>query len=60
MGVMNSGFEEPIKRILGVPKDLSVLCTVSVGYPDEKPTSSRKPLGEKSHWDRYGAKKPIS
>ena len=60
MGVMNSGFEEPIKRLLGVPKDLSVLCTVSVGYPDEKPTSSRKPLGEKSHWDRYGAKKPIS
>ncbi len=60
MGVMHSEFEEPIRKLLGIPEQLAVLCTVSVGYPDEKPTSTRRPLGEKSHWERYGAKKRIS
>ena len=58
MGVINTQYEQPIKKLLGVPDDLVVLCTVSVGYPDEKTTSSRRPLGEIVYWERYGVKTP--
>ena len=57
MGVINTEFEQPIRRLLSVPEDLRVLCTVSVGYADEEPTSARRPLGETLHWDRYGTKR---
>lgn len=56
MGVINTPFEEPIKKLLGIPDRLRVLCTVSVGYPDEKPTRTRKPLEEITYWDKYGSK----
>lgn len=56
MGVLNTPFEEPIKKLLGIPDELRVLCTVSVGYPDEKPSRSRRPLEEVTHWERYGSK----
>ncbi|MGQ9479659.1 MAG: nitroreductase family protein [Thermoproteota archaeon] len=54
IGVLNTPFEEPIKRLLGVPEELRILCTVSVGYPYESPTRSRRPLEEILHWERYG------
>lgn len=57
IGVINTEFEKPMKKLLGVPEDLAVLCTVSVGYPDEKPGSSRRPLEELVHWERFGARK---
>lgn len=57
MGVLNTPFERPIKELLGIPKELVVLCTVSLGYSDEKPERSRKPLKEMVHWERYGLKK---
>ncbi|WP_455285235.1 nitroreductase family protein [[Eubacterium] cellulosolvens] len=57
MGVIASEFERPIKRLLEVPEDLVLLCTVSVGYPDERPTGSRRPLQEMVHWEKYGARK---
>ncbi|MEM2598263.1 MAG: nitroreductase family protein [Thermoproteota archaeon] len=56
MGVLNTPFEEPIKKLLGIPDGLRVLCTVSVGYPDEKPSRSRRPLEEVTHWEKYGLK----
>jgi nitroreductase len=56
MGVINTEFEQPIKNLLGVPEGLIVLCTLSVGYPDERPRKGRRPLKEMLHWDRYGAK----
>jgi len=57
MGVINTPFEPPIKRLLGVPDDVVVLCTVSLGYPDEKPSSTRRPLAETVHWEKYGVRK---
>jgi nitroreductase len=59
IGVINTEYEEPIKKLLGVPEDLVVLCAVSMGYPDERPTSGRRSLAEIMHWERYGAKKVI-
>ncbi len=56
MGVLNTLFEEPIKKLLRIPDGLRVLCTVSVGYPDEKPSRSRRPLEELTHWEKYGLK----
>lgn len=56
MGVMDSGFEEPIKKLLGIPGSLRVLCTVSLGRPAERPISSRKSLQSIVHWERYGSK----
>jgi nitroreductase len=56
MGVLNTPFEEPIKKLLGIPEGLRVLCTVSVGYPDEKPSRNRRPLEEVTHWEKYGFK----
>jgi len=57
MGVIDTKFERPIKKLLRVPERLVVLCTVSVGYPDEGPSSDRRPLDEKVHWDKYGSEK---
>lgn len=57
MGVIGTSFEKPIKKLLGVPEELVVLCTVSLGYPDEKPRSSRGRLEDMIHWERYGSKK---
>ena len=56
MGVIDSAFENPIKRLLGIPENLRVLCTVSLGRPAEKPASSRKSLESMGHWERYGSK----
>jgi len=57
MGVINTPFERPIKQLLRVPDDVVVLCTVSLGYPDERPTSTRRPLAEIVHWEKYGVRK---
>ncbi|MEM2960917.1 MAG: nitroreductase family protein [Candidatus Bathyarchaeia archaeon] len=54
MGVADTPFEEPIKRILSVPEKLRVLCTVSLGYPAEKPIRGRDALSSKIHWEKYG------
>jgi nitroreductase len=53
-GVIRTEFEQPIKRLLGIPEDLVVLCTLSVGYADEKPASHRRHVEESVHWERYG------
>jgi nitroreductase len=58
MGVINTAFEEPIKKLLGVPRHLTILCVVSLGYPDERSSSVRRPLGDMLHWDKYGLKSP--
>jgi len=54
IGVINTEYEQPIKRLLGIPQDLVVVCVVSLGHPDEKPSSSRRSLAEMVHWERYG------
>jgi nitroreductase len=53
IGVINTEYEQPVKKLLGVPPDLVVLCAVSIGYPDERPRSSRRSVAEMLHWERY-------
>lgn len=59
MGVADTPYEEPIKGLLGIPENLRVLCTVSLGYPAEKPIRGREPLSRKVHWEKYGVRREI-
>lgn len=47
--------EELVRRLLGIPDKLSVVCIVSVGYKDEerKPRELDKLQYEKVHYGRY-------
>ena len=38
--------KKEIKQILKVSEDLSLVCLVAVGYPDESPQKDRKPVDE--------------
>lgn len=41
---------ERTKEIFNIPKEYEVLYLISIGYPDEEPTSSRKSLDEIVEW----------
>lgn len=53
MGVINATFEDDMKKRLGVPERMQILCCISVGYPDENPTSTRRELDEIVSWETY-------
>ena len=38
--------KKEIKQILKVSEDLSLVCLIAVGYPDESPQKDRKPVDE--------------
>ena len=38
--------KKEIEALLNVPANLSLICLVAVGYPDESPQKERKPVGE--------------
>ena len=38
--------KEEIESILEVPKEMSLVCLVAVGYPDESPLKERRPIDE--------------
>ncbi len=38
--------KEEIESILEVPKEMSLVCLVAVGYPDESPFKERRPIDE--------------
>jgi nitroreductase len=42
-----------VRKILGIPESLAVLCIIPVGYPAESPLPGTKYLKEKVHQDRY-------
>jgi nitroreductase len=54
MGVRGASFEDDFKEILGIPKHFSVVCTISIGYPDHKRKSTRLPLSEIVSWEQFG------
>ncbi|MFW9935713.1 MAG: nitroreductase family protein [Candidatus Thorarchaeota archaeon] len=54
MGVRGAPFENEIKELLEVPQGLTVICTVSIGYSDQKRESTRYPLSELVSWESYG------
>jgi nitroreductase len=53
IGCYNSTYEERIKEILEIPKNRRVLSIVSMGYPAESPTSTRRELSEIVSTDKY-------
>ncbi|MEM3645104.1 MAG: nitroreductase family protein [Candidatus Bathyarchaeia archaeon] len=59
MSVADTPYEEPIKKLLGIPENLRVLCTVALGYPAEKPSGKREKLSRKVHWEKYGVQREI-
>jgi nitroreductase len=54
IGAYNSNWEEKAKEILGIPKNLRLLSIVAVGYPAEKPLSTRKNLEKLIYLNKYG------
>lgn len=46
--------EEAIRKILGAPSKLGVLCIIPIGYPAESPPPNTKYQKTKVHWDRFG------
>jgi len=56
IGAYNSVYEERVKEILGIPEDKRLLSIISIGFPAESPTKTRKELGEIVFTDRYGRK----
>lgn len=54
MGMVNVDFEDEVKTVLAIPDHVAILCCVSVGYPDETPTSTRKDLSEIVSYEKYG------
>ena len=56
VGAFGSAYEDDAKRVLGVPPNLRVLSLVSLGYPAEERTSTRKDLGEIVHYEKYEQK----
>lgn len=53
MGVRDTQYEEKFRKILGIPDNLRVVCSVSMGYPDEDKTSRRRPIDEIVSYDKY-------
>ena len=46
--------EEAVRKILGAPSKLGVLCIIPLGYPAEAPPANTKYQESKVHWDRFG------
>jgi nitroreductase len=56
IGSYNSFYEEKIKTILSIPKNKRLLSIISIGFPAESPTKTRKELGQIVFTDQYGGK----
>jgi nitroreductase len=53
IGCYNSTYEERVKEILEIPKNRRVLSIISIGYPAQSPTSTRRELSEIISTDKY-------
>ncbi len=52
---------EAVRRSLGVPEGMQVLCLVTVGYPAEKPRPTpRRDLASMVHWNGWQSRRPRS
>ncbi len=56
MGVRDTDIEPAFRELLSVPKDLRIICAVSVGFGDQERTSTRLPLEEIVSWEKFGKK----
>lgn len=52
-GVIGASFEPELKKLLNVPDHLNIMTLVALGYPDQTRESSRKPMDELVHLEKY-------
>ena len=52
-GVIGASFEPELKKLLNIPDHLNIMAIVALGYPDQTRESSRKPMDELVHWEKY-------
>jgi nitroreductase len=57
MGVRDTDLEPQFREALNIPENLRVVCSISLGYGDQKRTSTRFPLEEITSWEKYGGTK---
>ncbi|MHA1940046.1 MAG: nitroreductase family protein, partial [Candidatus Thorarchaeota archaeon] len=46
MGVRDTDIEPVFRKLLKIPEDVRIVCSVSVGYGDQERTSNRRPIEE--------------
>lgn len=59
IGSYGSVYEEEVKQLLGIPRDWILLSIVALGYPNEKPSSSRVELKELVYVNKFGSKEGL-
>ena len=59
IGSYSSSYEEEVKRILGVPEGWALLSIIALGYPDERPVSSRLDLKDLVYVNRFGLREGL-
>jgi nitroreductase len=57
MGVRDTDIEPVFRKLLNVPDDLRVVCSISVGYGNQERTSNRRSLDELVSWETFGGKR---
>jgi nitroreductase len=57
MGVRDTDYEPQFRKELDIPKQLRVVCSISLGYGDQERQSTRFPLEEITSWEKYGGKR---
>ncbi len=57
MGVRETDLEPQFREVLGVPENLRVICSISLGYGNQERSSTRFPLEDIISWEKYGKKK---
>lgn len=53
MGVRDTDIEPKFHELLGIPQNLRIICSISVGYSDMERSSSRFDLDEIVSWEIY-------
>jgi len=53
VGAFGTTYENDAKRVLCVPQNLRILSLVSLGYPAEERTSTRKRIMEIVHYEKF-------
>jgi nitroreductase len=56
-GVRDTDIEPQFRKVLEIPENLRVICSISLGYGDQERTSTRVPLEDITSWEKYGGKK---
>ena len=50
--------EGAVRRLLGVPEDITTFAIIPVGYPLGRwGEAVRRPVEETTHWDRWGERR---